>query len=249
VGAAGVLSPKNPATVPAGASPLGVAIGADGKSLYVANQGNGTVSQYNVGAGGVLSSKNPAAVAVGSRPTGLAVAPDGSVLVTRLLEGEVTRYGTDAGGAISPGTAVTVGTGPAPFSVAVSPEIRPATGRAIRLARRPLRVGRRGAVAIGVSCPTRRDRCGVSVALRRLGSKAVIGRGRVRVVGGQPARARVKLSRRAFRLLRRRGRMRVSVAARALHAAGHRSRRQVTVRLLAPAKQPQGGERRDATGL
>ena len=69
------MSPKRPATVAAGAFPVGAAISADGSSLYVANEGGDDVSQYDVGAGGLLSAKTPATVSAGSFPTGVAVTP------------------------------------------------------------------------------------------------------------------------------------------------------------------------------
>ena len=58
----------SPATVAAGATPLGVAVSPDGGSVYVANDSRDSVSQYDVGAGGALSPKSPATVATGALP-------------------------------------------------------------------------------------------------------------------------------------------------------------------------------------
>ena len=75
VGVGGALAPKSPATVAAGRFPLGIAISADGKSIYAANAGDNTISQYAVGADGTLSARSPAAVPAGSNPLEIAVTP------------------------------------------------------------------------------------------------------------------------------------------------------------------------------
>ena len=75
VGAGGALQPKTSPTVAAGRGPAGLAVSADGSSVYVANNGDGSISQYTVGAGGKLQSKIPATVAAGLTPSGIAVSP------------------------------------------------------------------------------------------------------------------------------------------------------------------------------
>ena len=66
VGAGGLLTAKSPATVAASGpgpfGPQGLAVSPDGSSVYVANQSNNTVNQYDVGAGGLLTAKTPATV-------------------------------------------------------------------------------------------------------------------------------------------------------------------------------------------
>ena len=52
VGPGGALSPKSPATVPAGDVPFGVAVSPDGGSVYVTNSGSDAVSQFDVGRAG-----------------------------------------------------------------------------------------------------------------------------------------------------------------------------------------------------
>jgi len=75
VGRRGGLSPKRPASVPAGTSPFGLAVSADGRSVYVTNANSDDVSQYSVGAGGRLVPKSPASVATDDLPVGVAVNP------------------------------------------------------------------------------------------------------------------------------------------------------------------------------
>ena len=79
----GGLSPKTPATVAAGTAPpgnaggqSGVGVTPDGKSAYVTNEFDNTVSQYDINpATGGLAPKSPGAVAAGSGPDGIAVRP------------------------------------------------------------------------------------------------------------------------------------------------------------------------------
>jgi DNA-binding beta-propeller fold protein YncE len=125
VGVGGLLSSVTPPTVSAGADPFPIAVTPDGKSAYVANAFDNTVSQYDINpASGALSPKTPATVATGTFPEGLAVTPDSkSVYVTNVGRDTVSQYSVDPQtGALSPKTPATVGTGPAPFGVAVSPD-------------------------------------------------------------------------------------------------------------------------------
>jgi uncharacterized repeat protein (TIGR01451 family) len=122
VGPGGTLSPKTPATVPAGIAPTGVAVSPDGHSVYVTNETSNTVSQYSVGSDGTLSPKTPATVATGSDPFGVAVNPDGhSVYVTDFLSNTVSQYSVGPGGTLSPKTPATVAAGGGPLGVAVTP--------------------------------------------------------------------------------------------------------------------------------
>jgi hypothetical protein len=73
VGPEGRLSPKAPASVPAGEFPLGIAVTADGQNVYVVNGQSEDISQYNVDQGGRLSSKSPPTVPAGEFPAHLAV--------------------------------------------------------------------------------------------------------------------------------------------------------------------------------
>ena len=63
----------------AGAGPAAVAVGAFGRSAYVANATDGTVSQYTVGTDGTLAAMTPATVMAGTGVRGLAIDPAGHV--------------------------------------------------------------------------------------------------------------------------------------------------------------------------
>ena len=52
-----------------------MAVSPDGGSVYVTNQGDDTVSRYDVGAGGALTLKSPPTVAAGGSPHAVAVGP------------------------------------------------------------------------------------------------------------------------------------------------------------------------------
>jgi YVTN family beta-propeller protein len=126
VEAGGTLSPKNPPTVATGGQPAGLVVSPDGDTVYVANSGSDTVSQYSVGTGGTLSFKR--AVGVGDEPADLAVSPDGgSVYVTNngappAGGGSVFQYDVGADGALTPKRPRTVSAGSNPLGVAVSPD-------------------------------------------------------------------------------------------------------------------------------
>ncbi len=92
VGAGGRLSPKTPATVPAGRDPAGLTISPDGGSVYVANQSSGDVSQYDIGPGGGLSPKSPPTVAVGAPIRVVPVRDSVEPAVTADHQGAVQRW-------------------------------------------------------------------------------------------------------------------------------------------------------------
>ena len=120
VGPGGVLSPKSPATVAAGAVPNGVAVSPDGRSAYVPNGLSDTISQYDVSAGGALTPKNPATVATAAGPSGAAMSPDGRSLYF-VAAGSVSQDDIGPGGLLSPKTPATVATGGTPSEVVVTP--------------------------------------------------------------------------------------------------------------------------------
>ena len=125
IGAGGGLSPLSPAATGAGQGPTGVAVTPDGKTVYVANQGDKTVSQYDVDPlTGKLTSKTPGTVAAGTSAYRLAVSPDGkSAYVTNAGDNNVSQYDIDPlTGKLSPKTPATVAAGISPTSVAISPD-------------------------------------------------------------------------------------------------------------------------------
>jgi YVTN family beta-propeller protein len=126
VEAGGTLSPKNPPTVATGDQPAGVVVSPDGDSVYVANSGSDTISQYDVGTGGALSFKRT--VGAGDNPAEVAVSPDGgSLYLTNAGDlaaggGSVFQYDVAADGTLTPKRPRTVSAGSHPLGVAVSPD-------------------------------------------------------------------------------------------------------------------------------
>jgi 6-phosphogluconolactonase len=131
----GTLSPKTPAAVAAGDTPVGVVVTPDGKSAYVTNINSGTVSQYDINpTSGALTPKSRATVPTGIGPTnGVAVTPDGrSAYVYNSGVGggdppanAVSQYDIDpATGELSPKTPATVAAGPGSTAsgLAVNPD-------------------------------------------------------------------------------------------------------------------------------
>ncbi|MFZ2948768.1 MAG: beta-propeller fold lactonase family protein [Desulfuromonadaceae bacterium] len=93
------------ASISVGRSPQGLAVSPDGKALYVANNGAGTVSVVDISAGGVT-----AGILVGYNPRNIAVSPDGATLyVTNYTSGTVSVIDTATSTATN---SVTVGVNP-----------------------------------------------------------------------------------------------------------------------------------------
>jgi 6-phosphogluconolactonase (cycloisomerase 2 family) len=125
IGSHDALAALTPPTIESGSSPEGVVVSPDGKSLYVANGGEATVSQYDVNpATGALSAKTPASVPSGGSfiHSGVAITPDGnSVYVTNHNENSISQYDVNpATGALSAKSPATVATGKGPLDVAVT---------------------------------------------------------------------------------------------------------------------------------
>jgi uncharacterized repeat protein (TIGR01451 family) len=117
------LTPLQPATIAGGDGPFHLAISPDGRSVYVTNNADATLSQYSVGPRGALSGKTPASVATGASPDGVAVSPDGkSVYVANDGNNTLSQYSVGADGALSPKTPATVPTGDGAEAIAVSPD-------------------------------------------------------------------------------------------------------------------------------
>ena len=122
------LTPPLVASGPPRSTPTGVAVSPDGKSVYVANQFDDSVSQYNVGADGTLSPKVPAKVTADKQPVSVAVSPDGKSVYTAnfagipRVPGTVSQYDVGAGGALTLKMPATVAAGVGTTDVAVSPD-------------------------------------------------------------------------------------------------------------------------------
>ena len=102
---------------------MGSGISPDGKSVYVANQGDDSISQYDVGANGALSPKSPPTVATGDTPILPSVSPDGhSVYVANQADDTVSQFDVGADGALSPKSPATVAVGADAIMVAISPD-------------------------------------------------------------------------------------------------------------------------------
>jgi DNA-binding beta-propeller fold protein YncE len=106
---------------------------------YVANQSDGTVSQYDIGAGGLLAPLSPPTVAAsqplpGSTrpgPSGLAVSPDGKSVYVAIIgfdydaypvQSGVTQFDVGADGTLSPKSPAAIFTSCETVRVVVSPD-------------------------------------------------------------------------------------------------------------------------------
>ena len=123
----GSLTALTPSTVPAVENPTGIAVGADGRSVYVVNQAgtqaNSRISQFAAGPGGALTPLTPATVATGYNPRAIAVSPDGASAYVTTLDA-IWQYSVGAGGALSPKAPASVPTIQNPYGLAVSPNGR-----------------------------------------------------------------------------------------------------------------------------
>jgi len=130
IGAGGQLSALSPPTITAGRLPGYLAVTPNGKSVYVSNFLDDTISQYNVDPStGALSPKNPATIESGNSPAfggaaGVAVTPDGTTAyVVNSADNLVWMYNIDpATGKLSPKTPAGVPTSGGPQSIVVSPD-------------------------------------------------------------------------------------------------------------------------------
>jgi DNA-binding beta-propeller fold protein YncE len=119
IGAGGLISPKSPATLPAGNFPEGVTAGPDG-SVYVANEGDATISQFSRGAGGVLVPKSPATVPAPSGPREMAIDQSSDTLyLSDRGAGSVAQFSIGAGGLLTADSPPTVPSGGQPIGIAV----------------------------------------------------------------------------------------------------------------------------------
>jgi DNA-binding beta-propeller fold protein YncE len=124
--ATGALSPKAPSTVATGTSPTSIALTPDGKSAYVINEDDNSISQFNVDPPtGSLLPQSPS-VATASLPFDIAVSPDGKSAYVTNDNGPsavISQYNIDPmTGGLSPKSPATVlATGSVPFAIVVAP--------------------------------------------------------------------------------------------------------------------------------
>jgi 6-phosphogluconolactonase len=139
------LTPMNPPTViNPGMKTLGVipsAVIADPSEsfLYVANSGDGTLSQFSIGSGGQLAPLTPATVAVGIEPVSIAVTagPSGGHLyvansgesgpagLVPAGSGSVSQFSIGADGTLTPLNPAALSAGTSPVAVAIDQTIAP----------------------------------------------------------------------------------------------------------------------------
>jgi len=128
----GVLTPTEPATVPTGWFPQGIAIDPLGRFVYTANTDDSTVSMFTVNqTTGVLSPTTPASVSTMipgellSEPGFLTVDPTGNFLYVSALDSDGATVSmftiNQTTGLLTPTSPATVYTDGIPFQVVVAP--------------------------------------------------------------------------------------------------------------------------------
>jgi Lactonase, 7-bladed beta-propeller len=130
------LTPMNPPTVinpgmkTLGVMPSAVTLDFPGSFLYVANSGDGTLSQFSVGSGGQLTPLTPATVPAGTEPVSIAAA-GGHVYVANSAAGvpagvgSVSQFSMGADGTLTPLNPATVSAGASPVAIAIGQVIAP----------------------------------------------------------------------------------------------------------------------------
>lgn len=101
--------------------PTSVAVHPSGLYAYVANSGNGTISQYQIGADGTLAAPDPAAVSTGVGASALAATESGRfVFALSDVAGTVSQYSI-ANGLLKPLPNASVPAGAKPVAIALDP--------------------------------------------------------------------------------------------------------------------------------
>jgi DNA-binding beta-propeller fold protein YncE len=134
------LTPMNPPTVinpgmkTFGVMPSAVILDHSGSFLYVANSGDGTLSQFSIGGSGQLTPLTPAAVPAGTEPVSIAVAggpSGGHVYVVNsgagvpAAVGSVSQFSMGADGTLTPLNPATVAASASPVAIAIDQGIAP----------------------------------------------------------------------------------------------------------------------------
>lgn len=125
----GVLTPLNPASVPAPfPSPGGVAVDPTSSYVYLSNITGKSVSEFSIGTDGTLTSLNPSSVPAGTEPVFLAFDPTGKYAYVADYTvdyvsppGFVYQYTVGTGGQLAPMATKSVMAGNGPSWVAFDP--------------------------------------------------------------------------------------------------------------------------------
>lgn len=126
----GVLTATNPATVPTGFYPQGIAIDPKGRFVYTANSDDNTVSMFTINqttgvltAEGAISTQSDPTRGTNSSPDSVTVDPTGNFLyAVNQDQGTVSMFTINqTTGLLTPTTPAWVDTGSDPFAIAVSP--------------------------------------------------------------------------------------------------------------------------------
>jgi Ca2+-binding RTX toxin-like protein len=112
----------------------------------------------------------------------------------------------------------------------VGPPAQDTVAPAVKVSRKAVSVGRKRIAAVRLTGPAGED-ARVTVNLRRKGK--LLGRKSIALDAGESKLAKVKLSRRTFALLKKRGRLQVKAVVTALDDAGNRRQRTVSLTLKA----------------
>jgi 6-phosphogluconolactonase (cycloisomerase 2 family) len=103
--------------VAAGDGPWSVTVDASGSYVYVANNGDNTISQYSIGSDGALTHLS-AAIAAGQSPRSITTDISGSyVYVSNYNDGNVSQYRIGATGILTAMTPATVSSRTFPNSI------------------------------------------------------------------------------------------------------------------------------------
>lgn len=112
-GSTGDLSaPINNAVIAAGTNPVSVAVGANGKFLFTANQGSDNVSGFTINADGTLTAMSGSPFASGKTPVDVNVDPSGSFVYTANFGANTLSIFTISSSTLTTPKSATAGTTP-----------------------------------------------------------------------------------------------------------------------------------------
>lgn len=127
----GALAPLSTPTATSGNGPSGIAVDSTSTFAYVADLGDGTVSQYSIADGGELASLTPAVVNAGSQPVYVAIDPSNQFAYVANFtpgtppaaapRGTLSQYTRDAAGHLVAMATASVPTGVGPLWIAFDP--------------------------------------------------------------------------------------------------------------------------------